>query len=238
MSKRYGHAAMCEPRVPLYSLLFFWLLAACAAPQTLMHSWEETGSSTGCDSPTEDGCVVLGCEDGLCGFFSCEDVLTEQLSTEDSSPLVEPALALRPGFPVGPARPGRWWRRAPWLRGGAEPVMTFRWYPERPPPPPPRALPAPAMEKHHLFPQAKDLAPWFAARGIKIHEYTMPIPVRRHWRIHGPGPNGGMWNEAWRQFINGPGRNASREEIYRHVGVLIYRFELTGPVVPYYRQFR
>lgn len=223
---------MRKPFAPWNVLLLSWLLAACATSQPSLDEGEEEASSAECTSPGEDRCVVLGCEEGLCGFFLCEDVLTEQ-------PSVKPAMVSRPGFPVGPPRPGRWWRRAPWLLGGAEPVMTFRWYPERPPPTPPlRALPTGAMEKHHLFPQAQDLKPWFVRRGINIHDYTMPIPVHLHRRIHGPGGNGGMWNKAWRQFIDGPGKNATREEIYRHAVALIYRFELTGPVLPYYRQFR
>ncbi|QRK04498.1 DUF2380 domain-containing protein [Archangium violaceum] len=31
------------------------------------------------------------------------------------------------------------------------------------------------------------------------------------------------------------GCSASPEEIYRHAGELIFRFELTGPIVPYHR---
>ncbi len=213
----------------LWSMLL--TLAACATSQPSLDEGDDEAPVAGCDSPGEDRCVVLGCEEELCGFFLCEDVLAEQ-------PSVEPAMATRPGFPVGPPRPARWWRRAPWLRGGAEPVMTFRWYPERPPPPPPRALPNGAMEKHHLFPQAGELRHWFTQNDINIHDYTMLIPVHLHRRIHGPGSNGGMWNEAWRQFFKARGPNVPREEIFRHVGVLIYRFELTGPVMPYYRQFR
>ncbi|NVJ08993.1 TIGR02269 family lipoprotein [Myxococcus sp. AM001] len=214
-----------------------WLGVACAARPPLVRVWEAVDAAR-CAAPGEDHCVVLGCEEGVCGFFTCEDVSESDAPATSSvnAPAAGHVLALRPGFPMGPARPGRWWRRAPWLRRGAEPVMTFRWYPERPPLRPPPLLPAPQLQKHHLFPQASELADWFTVRGINIHDYTMLIPTHLHRRIHGGGPSGGLWNEAWRQFIRGPGRSASREEIYRHAGALIYRFELTGPVGPYYRR--
>jgi cupin superfamily acireductone dioxygenase involved in methionine salvage len=41
-----------------------------------------------------------------------------------------------------------------------------------------------------------------------------------------------MWNEAWRQFREDH-RNATPEVLYRHAGELIFRFNLTGPIVPY-----
>jgi hypothetical protein len=43
-----------------------------------------------------------------------------------------------------------------------------------------------------------------------------------------------MWNEAWSKFIDAYS-TASPGEIYRHAGELIFRFELTGRVVPYSR---
>lgn len=121
--------------------------------------------------------------------------------------------------------------------------MTFRWYaasqPRPLPPPVPLALPAPRMQKHHIFPQAEDLAAWFKRRGINIHQYTLLIPEHVHRRIHAGGPRGGLWNEAWREFMAANhDREPPREEIYRHAGMLIFRFELNGPVQPYFRQFR
>ncbi|GHG79289.1 TIGR02269 family lipoprotein [Comamonas sp. JC664] len=217
-------------------LFMAWLGAACASRQPLMQAWEGAGDAH-CEAPSEDHCVVLGCEEGMCGLFPCADVSSDDVPLHsEEAPAPGATLAMRPGFPMGPARPGRWWRRSPWLRQGAEPVMTFRWYPERPPLRPPLALPAPRMQKHHIFPQAIDLSSWFRVRNINIHDYTMLIPTHLHRRIHGGGPSEGLWNEAWRQFILGPGRRASREEIFRHAGALIYRFELTGPVGPYYRR--
>jgi hypothetical protein len=56
-----------------------------------------------------------------------------------------------------------------------------------------------------------------------------------HHRIHSGGPRGGLWNAAWRQFKDA-NPHASLQEIYRHAGELIHRFELIGPVVPYYKR--
>jgi uncharacterized lipoprotein (TIGR02269 family) len=224
-------------------LLAAVLLSACATPHPALRAWERAAPAE-CESPEEDACVVLACEERECGFFQCEDVAEPEESQERSEFEVERVRLARPGLPMGPVRPGRVRRWSPEMRPGAEPVMTFRWYAaSQPPPPPPRVpfalLPAPRLQKHHIFPQAEELARWFKARGINIHEYTLLIPEHVHRRIHAGGPRGGLWNEAWREFRDANlDRAPSREEIFRHAGVLIYRFELNGPVLPYFRQFR
>jgi len=89
-------------------------------------------------------------------------------------------------------------------------------------------------EKHHIFPQARDLAEWFRDRGIRIHDYTLPIPRDLHQRIHKGGEGGGAWNQAWREFRI-RNSNASPEEIFKHAGELIYRFQLLGgPIRAYH----
>lgn len=100
--------------------------------------------------------------------------------------------------------------------------------------PPSHQLAAGRWEKHHIFPQEQRLQDWFVRQGVKIHDYTMPIPRDLHQRIHNVGGHGGQWNEAWRVFIrSNPG--ASPEEIFKHAGELIYRFQLIGgPIRPYY----
>ncbi|WP_164019090.1 TIGR02269 family lipoprotein [Pyxidicoccus trucidator] len=220
-------------------LVASWWVSACATSQPVARAWEDATPAAGCESPEEDSCVTLACEEGLCGFFRCEDVVAVEAPRSG----VERVQFGRPGLPVGPARPGRWWTRSPGLRGGAEPVMTFRWYAaSQPLPLPPRtplALPAGRFQKHHIFPQAEDLALWFKSRGINIHDYTLLIPEHVHRRIHAGGPAGGLWNMAWREFKEANrDRPIAREEIYRHAGALIFRFELTGPVQPYFRQLK
>jgi len=87
---------------------------------------------------------------------------------------------------------------------------------------------------HHLFPQEKVLARWFQASGIDIHKFTILIPEHIHRQIHGETGRGGLWNQAWRDYRDSKqGGPVTREELHRKAVELIFRFELTGPVVPY-----
>lgn len=179
-----------------------------------------------CDAPGEDACVTLLCGDEACGFYRCEDVPGG----------VELAL-FPPGRPPAAAAPGsgprRNWGNGMRLPNGAEPVMVFPWYGTARPAPPNRQLPAGRYEKHHIFPQAQDLAEWFKGKGINIHQYTLPIPRHVHRRIHDTLPRGGEWNKAWREFVNANG-GATKEEIFKHAGELIYRFQLLGGPIQKY----
>jgi uncharacterized lipoprotein (TIGR02269 family) len=56
------------------------------------------------------------------------------------------------------------------------------------------------LVKHHLFPQEARIAEWLRIQEIDIHQYTMVIPEHVHLRIH-RGASGGLWNEAWREFM-------------------------------------
>lgn len=95
-------------------------------------------------------------------------------------------------------------------------------------------LQAGRWEKHHIFPQSEDLARWFERQGVKIHNYTMPIPRDLHRKIHDGTGRGGAWNDAWRAFRR-KNENATPVEIYKHAGELIHRFELMGGLIqPYY----
>ncbi len=88
--------------------------------------------------------------------------------------------------------------------------------------------------KHHLFPQQPKLAQWFKAQGINIHQWTMLVPEHVHLRIH-RGASGGPWNEAWRQFkAANEHRRVSQEELLRKAFELAFRFDIVGPVMPYY----
>ena len=208
--------------LPLPSLLLplMALLLACASstPSPRVEAVADVAAT--CGSPEADQCVTLGCDEGWCAFFRCEDV----------TPRVEPALmpAARP-----PLRRG--WGVRLGIRGSARPVMTFQWYPSvqvRPV----LQLPAGRYVRHHVFPQAPDLALYFQRAGIKLHDFTLVIPEHVHRYIHGGGPRGGRWNDAWARFIQANPNPPPPEVIYRHAGELIFRFELTGEVVPYYRR--
>lgn len=87
---------------------------------------------------------------------------------------------------------------------------------------------------HHLFPQQPELARWFRTHGVDIHKFTILIPEHIHRQLHSGKGRGGMWNQAWRDLRdNTQGRSLSSEELHRKAVELIFRFELTGPVVPY-----
>ncbi|MFP2931115.1 TIGR02269 family lipoprotein [Pyxidicoccus sp. 3LG] len=209
-----------------FSLLAVSWLGCTSVPRAPMQqAWEE--AELECNKPHEDQCVSLLCLDDACGFYRCGDLPGE----------VE--LSRFPGArPPAPAAPGsgprRNWGGAGKLPGGA--VMVFpNWNgaPERIIPPS-RQLTAGRWEKHHIFPQSQDLAEWFEQQGVKIHNYTMPIPLHVHRRIHDGSGRGGAWNDAWRDFMNAKPR-ATPEEIFKHAGELIHRFELIGgPIQPYY----
>ncbi|WP_309892547.1 TIGR02269 family lipoprotein [Archangium sp.] len=213
------------------------LLTACATsspslqdvrepPPEVVSSWEE-----GC---ADERTVVLLCrEDGdECGFFRCQEVAPREV-----------LLAYRGGGPIyipgaSPAAPRRWWRNPRGWPRNTEPVLTFRFNRHLDPKPPALVpvLPPGRWVRHHLLPQAEDLARWFHRQGVPdIHQFTLLIPEHIHLRIHSGGPSGGLWNAAWRQFQRA-NEHATPAEIYRHAGELIFRFELTGPIVPYSRR--
>jgi uncharacterized lipoprotein (TIGR02269 family) len=220
---------------PLWKAAPLWvgLLAACAVSDFSVHqaskkpevvtSWEE-----GC----EDARTLLPLcdEDGSeCGLYSCRQVVPR-----------EALLAYRGGgplyIPMGPASPRRWWGQPLWLPRDTQPVFTFRFNRHLDPKPLPPPLPPGRWVRHHIFPQAENLKRWFHDRGIpNIHQFTMLIPEPIHLRIHSGAPSGGLWNQAWRQFRDAKG-DASTAEIYRHAGELIFRFNLAGPIVPYYQR--
>jgi len=225
---------MRTPR-PFCLLLLVGFLAACASSSPAV---QEDGPTPGPEvvASWEEGCedersLVLLCqEEGEeCGFFRCHEVVSGE----------EVLLASRGGGPIyipGPSPFARGWRGRPigWPRN-TRPVLTFRFNRHFDPKPTLPALPPGRWVKHHLFPQAQELREWFHARGVPdIHQYTLLIPEHVHIRIHSSGPKGGLWNQAWLNFKRAR-PNAFPEEIYRHAGQLIFRFELTGPVVPYAR---
>ncbi len=212
---------------PMLGLSLSVLLMACASTPESTGAREPaaemvTSFEEGCD---EEKSVVLLCSEEECGFFQCRDILVH--------PIVLTRGGIRPPAAAPGGAPRRWWGKWPWLRSHSKPVLTFRFRASLDPKPPPPQLPPGRYIRHHIFSQAPDLKAWFIKQGVKIHDYTIVIPEHIHFRIHGGGARGGAWNQAWREFMLA-NREASPEAIYRHAGELFYRFELIGPIVPYY----
>jgi uncharacterized lipoprotein (TIGR02269 family) len=197
------------------------LVDATPAPAEEVVSW-----TAGCEDARN---LVLVCreDEDACGLFPCRDVFAPEV-----------LLAYRGGggvplFGASPA-PRRWWGRVPPGFSWGQAVLTFRTNRHFGPKPPPFLLPPGRWARHHLFPQEKDLRSWFQRQGVPdIHQYTILIPEHLHIGVHSGGGRGGLWNQAWRDFRASSPR-ASAAEIYRHAGVLLYRFQLTGPIVPYH----
>nr|WP_141325786.1 TIGR02269 family lipoprotein [Myxococcus sp. AB025B] len=200
-----------------------WVGAACG-PSTA-HVRGEAAVVGTCSRAHEEECVVLACDGGACGLFGCEDVDT-------GAPQVEPALAMRPPPRAPPAFRNH---RSLGLRAGARPRMTFHFrYREGFVPALPRE--PGKLVHHHLFPQQPELAQWFRANGVDIHKFTILIPEHIHRKIHSGTGRGGLWNQAWRNYRTSKSKQGglvTPEELHRKAVELIFRFELTGPVVPY-----
>jgi hypothetical protein len=49
------------------------------------------------------------------------------------------------------------------------------------------------------------------------------------------GANGGLWNEAWRQFMNANlHRRVPQKELIHKAFELAFRFDIVGPIMPYH----
>jgi Predicted lipoprotein of unknown function (DUF2380) len=58
-----------------------------------------------------------------------------------------------------------------------------------------------------------------------------------HLRIHRGAARGGVWNQAWREFMQTSRyRRVSKEEMVSKAFELALRFDIVGPLVPYRHQ--
>jgi uncharacterized lipoprotein (TIGR02269 family) len=207
-------------------LRLFWvaaLLAACASTAPSSRGQAEGGEASWEEACREEQSLVFLCDDASesCAFFRCRDFHPGQIVETQ-------------GIPFRPPTSSRRWNSRRWLAGRPQPVFVIPWkFHGRPPrPPEPKYLPSGRWERHHIFPQALDLAVWFKQQGVGIHQYTVLLPAHVHARLHAGAPRGGLWNDAWRRFRE-ERPNAKPEEIWSHAGRLMYIFEINGPIVPY-----
>ncbi len=97
-----------------------------------------------------------------------------------------------------------------------------------------RALPAPKLADHHLFP--RQFAPFFESRGISIDDHTITVGQTTHQKgVHGKGlgemPGG--WNQRWSEFI-ADNPNATAADIFQQAGKMMDEYGLNDlPVHPY-----
>lgn len=211
------------------------LLSGCATTSPATRVWEGAASddAAACEAPDADECIVFACdgEEGECGMFACEDVEPEAVA---SAPLAHGVELARGGAVRPPMRgpgPSRKSRRTG-IRDGARPRMTFHFsYRFGYLPAFPRY--AGRVVKHHLFPQAPEFRNWFKRAGIDVHQYTMVIPEPVHRQIHGGYGRGGLWNAAWRALMSANPKPPSPDVMLRHALDLAFRYNLTGPIVPY-----
>ncbi|GHG64836.1 hypothetical protein GCM10012319_05570 [Comamonas sp. KCTC 72670] len=203
-------------------------LPGCAATAPVPGARGGPLSALECDRSDEGECVVLACEGGDCALFDCGDVVVDGRASMGFTPVL--ANVYRP--PARGAPPFRQWRNLG-VRAGARPRMTFHFrYREGFVPALPRG--PGKLVHHHLFPQQPELARWFRSHGVDIHKFTILIPEHIHRQLHSGKGRGGMWNQAWRDYRDRTqGRALTSEELHRKAVELIFRFELTGPVVPY-----
>lgn len=212
-------------------LLASLLLPACANFSSATSARPDAAyAASTCDDPAADQCIVLACLEGECGVFGCEDVDPEAVTHAPSAHGVELTRGYRP--PVrGPGFNRNW--RSVGIRDGARSRMTLHFRYRQ------GFLPAfPRLEgkliKHHLFPQATEFREWFRDNGIDVHAWTMVIPEHEHLRIHGSSGRGGLWNEAWRQFMKAnQGRQVSQKEIFHKAFDLAFHFGIAGPITSY-----
>lgn len=185
-----------------------------------------------CDS---ERCAVWRCQD--VGEVEAHPVLLAQAMVP-AIPEVEPEPLLH--LPVAEDA-SRWWgvplgasaEAAPvfeipwhnWKAHARDAFRQYRLYCVVPPDEP--------FEKHHIFPQQKVLAEWFESRRIDIHAYTLRLPRSFHRWLHSGGPDGGQWNEAWRQFMEEHRNTATAADMWKFAGELMSRFGVNGPLVPY-----
>lgn len=211
------------------------LLFGCGTTSPSMREEEVTewDAVSACDDPEADECIVFACdeEEELCGVFACEDVEPEAVLGSAAASRVERALGVARRPPLRSPPPFRNWRNMG-LRQSAQPRMTLHFSYRF------GSLPAfPRYEgrviKHHLFPQAQEFRRWFTQAGINVHDWTMLIPEHVHRQIHGGAGRGGLWNAAWRSFMEAHPAPPSQDVMIRHALGLAFRYQLVGPLVPY-----
>lgn len=215
-------------------LLCGLLVTACASTNPTWQRWEAAEADVEeCDDPGADRCTMLLCGVGACGLYLCEDVKPGSIvHAQAVAPVQSPAPS---PFPT-PNNPQRYWGSTQGLPGDAVPVFIIPWnesseeYAARLRMEQENA-PKRTWVKHHVFPQ--EFKTWFTLKGVNIHSWTIVIEKSIHEKIHA-GRMGGPWNAEWRSYINQNLHSANVQSIHLFATQMLFRFDLGGPIVPYY----
>ncbi|MBN1205173.1 MAG: TIGR02269 family lipoprotein [Myxococcaceae bacterium] len=213
-------------------------LLACAATQASVESerpgCEEAAETVSlAEACADESSLIALCEGGQCELYRCREVM-------EYLPMGSVVLTRGGGLSLPRAQGAqRFWGSAQKLPQGTQPVFIIPWN-HKPPllPSQQKMLEEAAKERnkprerHHVFSQ--EFRPWFERKKINVDEFTILLEQLKHRSIH-RGERGGPWNAAWRKWILA-NDNATKEEIFRYAGQLIYEFELFGPVMPYWKQ--
>ncbi len=183
------------------------LLGACVTSVPTVREADETPETVSAsreEARADPSCLVPLCDEGRCALWRCQDVV----EAEERPVLLAQALV--------PVRPPV---RAP---PSQVPVPSFRtsWEDH-----PGRWWGVPLGVPTGVEPIFE--IPWHNWRERERQRFV-------HQWLHSGGPEGGQWNEAWRQFAREKGSLAKKEDIWRFAGELMLRFGVNGPLVPYH----
>ncbi|MCY1017090.1 TIGR02269 family lipoprotein [Pyxidicoccus sp. MSG2] len=216
------------------------LVTACASTNIAQQRWETADAepeTEECDDPGADRCTMFICGVGACGLYYCKDVDPGGIVRAQAvAPIRPPMPGVAAPFPT-PANPQRYWGSMQGLPRDAAPIFIIPWHEteeeyaarlrkEQ------EDQPKRTWVKHHVFPRA--FKTWFNARGVNIHEWTLVVDKQVHLKIH-RGAAGGPWNAEWYLYIiDNPLGNP--QAIHLFATQMIFRYDLSGPVVPYSRK--
>ncbi|AEI62596.1 hypothetical protein LILAB_03355 [Corallococcus macrosporus] len=100
-------------------------MLACGTASPALREWADAewqADAGECHESSRQRCIVLACDEGVCGLFRCEDVADDAVAHGRKVWAVEKATG-RPSF-RGPGSYRNWWQRRTGIRRDAHPLAT------------------------------------------------------------------------------------------------------------------